>query len=301
MGDGSRDDLMDDAAPGHAKRLDCTWIVGIDGSDDSIQALKWAGAHAPRRAATIRIVRSWTYAAGRGIEFASPIVLEEVRPATAYESIDELTAEMRESGVSVESEVVFGSAAPVLLEASADADLLIVGTRGKGGFARLLLGSTSHQCATHARVPVLVVPRDAPSDGSISEIVVGMDTSPGARAALAWAFEFAPDDVPIRVVGAWHQSRFDVPASEDGEEQARGRFDAAIDEAELAAGRHGGTRRHFDDGHPASMLMDGLTPSSLLVVGERGQRGLKAALLGSVATEVLHRAPGPVAIVPVGD
>lgn len=295
------DDQTGGGAAGVAARRAGTWVVGIDGSDDSIQALKWAAAHAPHRAATLRVVRSWTYAAAGGVEVASTLVLEEMRPDTAYESIDEFTAEMRESGVVVESEVVFGSAASVLLAASADADLLIVGTRGKGGFARLLLGSTSHQCATHARVPVLVVPRDVPPDGSISEIVVGMDTSPGARAALAWAFEFAPDDVPIRVVGAWHRSRFDVPAWEEDEERAKRQFDAAIDEAELAAGRRGGTRRHFDDGHPVAMLMDGLTPSSLLVVGERGQRGLRAALLGSVATEVLHRAPGPVAIVPVGD
>ena len=204
----------------------------------------------------------------------------------------------------VDSTVEYGSASRLLLEASKDADLLVLGTRGLGGFGRLLLGSTSHQCATHARVPVVVVPEQASVDGGITEIVVGMDASDGAKAALAWALAFAPQDIPIRVVGAWNHARWfsqEQWAWEIEDERASNMFNSAVDEVEKAARRPGEAVRTFVAGQPANTLLDATSPDRLLVVGERGQRSLKAALLGSVATEVLHRAEGPVVIVPVPD
>jgi nucleotide-binding universal stress UspA family protein len=278
------------------------WIVGLDGSEDSIRALKWAAALAPNRASTLKIVRSWTYAALGGLDVGAPGVIEAMRPKVVYELIDEFTAEMESVGVRVEWDVIFGSAAPMLLDACDDADLLVVGTRGRGGFARLLVGSTSHQCATHAKVPVAVIPKNAATDGSITEIVVGMDASLGAKAALVWATEFASEGTPIRVVGAWHPGWLDADlyAWEIEEKRARKEFDAAIDEVEEASGNRGVLHREFVSGHPGRVLLAESKPTSLVVVGERGQRGLKAALLGSVATEMLHRATGPVVVVPAG-
>jgi nucleotide-binding universal stress UspA family protein len=285
-----------------SERTGATWVVGLDGSEDSLRAMKWAAAFAPSRASTLNIVRSWNYAALGGLDVGVPGVIEGMRPTTAYELLDEFTAEMKLLGVQVESAVVFGSAATVLLDACDDADLLVVGTRGQGGFARLLVGSTSHQCATHAKVPVVVVPKDAPVRISITEIVVGMDASDGAKAALAWAFGFASEEVPIRVIGAWHPGWLsaDLYAWEIEEERAKKEFNVAIDEVEDVAGRSGVAHREFVSGHPGRVLLDESKSTGLLVVGERGQRGLKAALLGSVATEMLHRATCPVVVVPVG-
>lgn len=280
------------------------WVVGVDGSEDSIRALKWAAGLAPTRASTLRIVRSWSYAALGGLELAVPVVVEDMQPETAYELLDEFTAEMASRGVGVESRVEYGAPATVLLDACEDADLLIVGARGQGGFARLLLGSTSHQCATHARVPVVVVPKDAPIDAIVSEVVVGMDASTGAKAALEWALEFAPPEVPIRVIGAWHASSWlsaDKWAWDIEAERANEEFNVAIDEVEKKVGRAIGTERSFGTGQPASMLLEVAPSTGLLVVGERGRRGVKAAILGSVATEVLHRASCPVAVIPVVD
>jgi nucleotide-binding universal stress UspA family protein len=291
------------AAENVAKQTDATWVVGIDGSENSIRALKCAASLAPDRASTLHIVRAWTYAALGGLDVTAPVALEDMRPSVAFETVDEFTGEMKLLGVRVESDVVYGSSAAVLLDASAKADLLVVGSRGHGGFARLLLGSTSHQCATHAKVPVLVVPKDAAVGEPLTEITVGMDASAGAKSALAWAFEFAGDDVSIRALGAWHPGWLsaDLYAWEVEEKRARKEFDQAIDEVEQTANRQGAVLREFVTGHPGQILLDESPSTGLLVVGERGQRGLKAALLGSVTTEVLHRATCPVVVVPVAD
>ena len=129
--------------------------------------------------------------------------VDDFRPETADESLAELTAELTPRGVAVEGFIEYGGVATVLLDACERADLLVVGTRGLGGFSRLLLGSNSQQCATHARVPVAVVPGGTDDDAAIEQIVVGMDGSAGARAALAWALDFATPDTGIRVVSAW--------------------------------------------------------------------------------------------------
>lgn len=284
------------------ERNGAIWVVGVDGSDNAVRALTWAAGFAPGRASTLRVFRAWQASAAISLELSAPIDLQTIKPTAAYEFIDQLAAEMSAKGVKVDSTVEYGSAARLLLDACEDADLLVMGTRGLGGFGRLLLGSTSHQCATHARIPVVVVPEKASVDGTVTEIVVGMDGSDGAKGALAWAFAFAPQDIPIRVVGAWHHSGWlpeDEWAWELEAERANETFNVAVDEVEKAAQRQGDAVRTFVMGQPATTLLDATSRDRLLVVGERGQRGLKAALLGSVATEVLHRAEGPVVIVPV--
>ena len=277
-----------------------TWIVGVDGSENSVHALNWAVRHAPTRASTLRIIQAWSVPTTGGLEMM-PARIDDFRPVTAYESLDEVTAQLRPHGVTVEGLVTHGTASFVLLDACDDADLLIVGSRGHGGFARLLLGSTSHQCATHARIPVVVVPSTADADAAIESIVVGMDASPGARAALAWTLEFAPIDVAIHTVGAWSRAgwiRADLEDADPDIDAALAEFHTAVGEVENTRSESGRTERSFVHGHPTTALLEASAVADLLVVGERGRRGLAAALLGSVATEVLHRSDRPVVIVP---
>jgi nucleotide-binding universal stress UspA family protein len=135
--------------------------VGVDGSASSVRALHWAADEARRRDAALEVVTTWH----------SP-VLATIPAFGVQPPADQLTEEARkgliellrvegitsEAGLTVLERVVEGPAAPVLIDASADAELLVIGSRGRGGFAGLLLGSVSHAVVSHARCPVVVVP-----------------------------------------------------------------------------------------------------------------------------------------------
>ena len=128
-----------------------TWVVGVDGSENSRLALRWAAHHAPGHAANLRIVRAWSVPISGGLAVPQGSV-DDFRPETADESLAQLTAELAPRGVAVEGVVEYGGVATVLLDSCERADFLVLGTRGLGGFSRLLLGSNSQQCAnTRAR------------------------------------------------------------------------------------------------------------------------------------------------------
>jgi nucleotide-binding universal stress UspA family protein len=220
----------------------------------------------------------------------------------AHPDPERLAARFAEIGIELTTAVEYGVTSSVLLESSADASLLVLGTRGLGGFGRLVVGSVSHQCATHARIPVAIIPPAASIAGGVKRVVVGMDRSAGAVAALGWANEFAPSGATIQVVGAWQPSSWEVSidlySQAADHDEARAEFDAVVDELE-ASQSNVTFERHFPGGHPADVLLDAADGADVLVVGERGHRGIKAALLGSTATEVLHRAELTTVIVPV--
>lgn len=276
------------------------WVVGVDGSDHAERALRWCVSQAPNRVNVITLVRAWrdviTSASEMGVQ-----ALVEAQPEMAYASIDDLGQELDALGIAVESTVEYGGASEVLLDASSDADLLAVGARGLGGFTSLLLGSVGYQCATHARVPVIVVPAIARLDGRLDNVVVGMDGSRNAKAALTWALEFAPD-ATIRVVGAWRAPPMITRAEEDRfpelEELAMGLFNSAIDDVVGMDRNHRTIDRDFRWAHPVDALFEAGTTADLIVVGERGRSGLAATILGSVTTRMLHDAPCPVAVIP---
>jgi nucleotide-binding universal stress UspA family protein len=139
-------------------------VVGVDGSAGSEAALRWAVSEAQLRGCVVEAVHSWTYpyvgeAAGMAALSIGAADLEEVAHAALTATIDTVTS----SGgspeeVLVEGRVERGDAAAVLLRVAADAELLVVGSRGHGGFAGLLLGSVSQQVVHHAPCPVVVVP-----------------------------------------------------------------------------------------------------------------------------------------------
>jgi nucleotide-binding universal stress UspA family protein len=137
-------------------------VVGVDGSEGSRLALRFALAEARLRGARVRAVAVWhipalVYEGG----FAAPDtrLLDELATETG-ETLDRTVVEAAEhaSDVTVETIVREGQPATVLLDEAADADLLVVGSRGLGGFRGLLLGSVGQQCAHHAPCPVVIVP-----------------------------------------------------------------------------------------------------------------------------------------------
>lgn len=144
-------------------------VVGVDGSARSIEALRWALAEARLRKAPLRALHSWIYLHPLvPLLVGYPYARDTIEPAAADAAtaarqaaetiLDQALAELGEVGdVDVERVIAQGSAAQALIDAATEQDILVVGSRGHGGFAGLLLGSVSQQCAQHACCPVVIV------------------------------------------------------------------------------------------------------------------------------------------------
>lgn len=141
-------------------------VVGVDGSEGSKRALRWASFAAGALGTSVEAIIAWgpmaSYSWGTGGWAAFPTDWNPGADAeaTVVGALDEVFGERRPSGLKVS--VHEGNVAKVLLDASTGAAMLVVGSRGHGGFAGLLLGSVSSACAEHASCPVLVVHGDTP-------------------------------------------------------------------------------------------------------------------------------------------
>ncbi len=138
-------------------------VVGVDGSDGALGALAWAAGEAKLRGAVLEVVCTWHYPYAAIGAFAAPSPAP-VSPDDLELAADAIISEMlkklddQSGGLEIRRRIAAGSAAKALIEASSRADLLVVGSRGHGGFAGLLLGSVSQQCAAHSHCPVVIVP-----------------------------------------------------------------------------------------------------------------------------------------------
>jgi nucleotide-binding universal stress UspA family protein len=138
-------------------------VVGVDGSDGSLRALRWAVREARQRDATLDVVVAWHHPYAAAVDPTGMAASRVSREELEHLSRDLLgrardVAYAEDQTVQVDPTVVEGGAARALLEAATGADLLVVGSRGRGGFTGLLLGSVSQQCAHHAPCPVVIVP-----------------------------------------------------------------------------------------------------------------------------------------------
>lgn len=131
-------------------------LVGIDGSESSMQALDWALVQAEQTGASVSVVTAWHLPASWG--WGAPIPPPDMPRDDAEDMLEKSLEPVRKlhPNLSIDSQVVEGHPAPMLVEASRTADLLVVGSRGHGEFAGMLLGSVSEHCATNAHCPVLV-------------------------------------------------------------------------------------------------------------------------------------------------
>lgn len=135
-------------------------IVGIDGSPDSVRALRWAADFARELQAPLQALTTFEVPGIYGVQamagWEDPARLEEESRSMLAEIVREAMGE----GAQVEERVVQGHPAKVLVEASPDAQLIVVGSRGRGGFAGMVLGSVSQHTVNHAQCPVVVVPHE---------------------------------------------------------------------------------------------------------------------------------------------
>ncbi len=276
------------------------WIVGIDGSDAAVDALRWAVGHGADRDVDVSalgafhvpaIMSMFTAKRGFGVD-------ELGLAATAGHDVDVAIESVADAGVEVHALVFEGQPQHVLVDASVDADLLVIGRTGSGELRHHVLGSVSQYCVTHSHAPVVVVPT-ATAPAAASSIVVGFDGSDHAAEALLWALDFAGDAAQVRVVAAIEVAPWVDP------ELSRQRFGNEIDQEEHrittaldAIDPDRQAERSIVLSGPRQALAVAQERADLVVVGTRGHGRIAAGLLGSVSAWLLHDATVPVVVVP---
>jgi nucleotide-binding universal stress UspA family protein len=144
------------ADPGHSPRI----VAGVDGSPSSRAALQWAVQQARRTGSTVDAVLAWQFPATGNFGWAPVSAIDDLDfESIAKQTLDEAIGSLGEqvAGVPIRPLVIMGLPAQVLLDTAEGADLLVVGSRGHGGFADALLGSVSQHCVHHAPCPVVVM------------------------------------------------------------------------------------------------------------------------------------------------
>jgi nucleotide-binding universal stress UspA family protein len=269
-------------------------VAAVDGSPESLYALDWAADEAVRRDVRLFLVHACLWE-----RYELPET-DEGDPTSIRAVADDLVAAAlrravtRHPDLEVRAEIIPEDTVSALLGLRHLAPLLVLGTRGHGGFAGLLLGSVSLRGAGRATYPVVVVRgavRDPAHRNGRIVLGVGTDDRHGHAASFA-AAEAHLWDAGLDLVQAW-PNRARVPAMASA---AQERLDAMTLPGAPAADVK--IQRHTVQGSPARALLAAAADADLIVVGARRQHGHLGLALGAVNHAVLHHAPCPVAVVP---
>lgn len=288
-------------------------VVGVDESEGSAEALRWAASEATLRAARVTAVMAWGYIDQHheGDRPDDRTFDPDYHADDARRALEAIVGKVLgpQGAEAVICLPVNDLAPSALLGAAAGADLLVVGARGLGGFRGLLLGSVSQRCVQHAPCPTAVVrPGGAGGDTSRGErIVVGIDSSETARRALHWTLdEGRVRHAAVDVVHSWsHPYLTAYPLSsvvpdpqEAGRRACQVIADALADEdtRDLPVP----PRAVPLTGSPARAILDTAEEANLVVVGTRGRGAVASLVLGSVSQQVVVHAPCSVVVVPAG-
>ncbi|MFF9119948.1 universal stress protein [Streptomyces massasporeus] len=285
--------------------------VGVDGSEASLRAVDWAADEAALRGVPLHVVHAslWeryehaVFPTGR--EPPSEKLLTDVLAVAAAKR-----ARARIPGLEVTTEVVPEGPVSVLRRAARKAAALVLGSRGRGSTAELLLGSVSLAVAGRADGPVIVVrgDHDDPSGSRMGggPVVVGVPAGPADSQAVRFAFrEAARRGVPVEAVRVWHRPAHettDHPGVTGASSPVHRK--RAVEALETGLGapaeQHPDVevRRRIVEGRARTVLPDTSAGAALLVVGARHPHGRFGLHIGRVTHAVLHHAPCPVAVVP---
>lgn len=277
-------------------------VAGVDGSPASITAAEYAADVAVRRAVPLELLHGYLHPFRYGVPL-DPYPVELPPPnEEAQRMLDAAAERLRASrpALTVSTRQVAGGASAALIDASEQAEVVVVGSRGHGGFSGLLLGSVGAQVAGHAHGPVLVVRPETPPRGPV---VVGVDGSPRSGHALTWAAdEAAHRSGELLLVHVWWTGDLDTVRETYDETEKAAR--AAAEQVLCAAAAS------VRDTHPRLAvgwrLIHGLSPdhhlvevsreAALIAVGSRGRGGFTGLLLGSVSQMLVHHAHCPVLV-----
>jgi len=286
-------------------------VVGIDGSEGARRALEWAAGQARLTGALLEIVA----VSGESHARTDPRAVRD----RSEKDVDEASVRARTvaPGAAITTKIVDGVPAPVLTEESGGADLLVVGTRGRGGFTSLVLGSVSRECVHQAPCPVVVVGgahgdrQESSGRGTETvttasadqprRIVLGVDGAPSSIAAAEWAATQAElTGATLEALMTWEWPATVGWAPGDPEYDPRYDSEVVMEGAlEAIRGRHPGIRIKaiVEEGHPAHHLVEASEGAELLVVGSGGDGELAEMLLGSVTEHCVAKARCPVVVV----
>ncbi|QOC92540.1 universal stress protein [Micromonospora craniellae] len=267
-------------------------VVGVDGSPPSLVAAEHAAQAAVWRSRPLHLVHGYLHPLGYGVpinpyEVGLPAPTEDGR-----KMLEQTSAELvdRWPGLTVEVRQVAGGPGATLVEESRRAELVVVGSRGLGGFAGLLLGSVGTQVAAHGHCPVLVVrppDRPLPTEGPV---LIGVDGSESAELAVGYGAEEAFRRGGTLVLAHVADERH----ADDGEAAA-----LLATAAASARGSHPGLtveERLITAAKPDQALIEATSDAALVVAGSRGRGGFAGLLLGSVSQALVQHARCPVLV-----
>ncbi|WP_329445106.1 universal stress protein [Streptomyces canus] len=271
-------------------------VVGVDGSLVSTRALDLAADEAARRGTALRVV----YAVPDRDE-AGPVL------ASAASRVYE-----RYPALKVVPTAVAGDAARALTRESADAALTVVGTRGLGGVAGLVLGSVSLRLAAHARSPLLVVRGDRPHDDDRRNVLLGLESDTDAEVAVYALQEAERRGACLQVLHSWTHRHTTpelpspIPATSPGQTRlaVHSRAEEAVPRFTMAGicEQHPGVEVESRSVRtaPAHALVEATRGAAVVIIGSHRTGGPHGAHFGSVTHALLHRSHCPVLVVPTG-
>lgn len=283
-------------------------IVGVDGSEGSIEALRWAANEAARRGAPLHVVtcaqlpvsvEAGMVGAGAFAGSSMDAIVQE------QEQVNQRAVDLARSyglDIEVSGETVLGAPGYALVSGAHHDDVIVLGATSHPGRLTDLLGSVATVVTHRAKCPVVVVHGTVPAGNEVRRIVVGVDGSPASDEALLWATESAlRSGAELVLVHGWiypylgTRTAISEPRDEMRLDAMRVLEASALKAHELAPSLT--CHSIISEENPAKAILDAAVGADLVVVGSRGHGGFAALVLGSVSRTVLQHAPCPVAVV----
>ena len=288
-------------------------VVGVDGSESALHAVRWAAREAARRKTSLRMVHVCHLIPVRHPRRITPpvdyrlAVLDQGRHwlTEAEEAVRHATPNL-----AITADLRDGTTADLLIEESRAAQLVVLGSRGLGGFSSLLVGSVAIALSAHSHCPVVVVRSGAADQRAHEEgpVVVGVDGTELSDEAVAFAFDAAAARrVPLVAVHAWSDA--EIAAAWTALPAGIDRDYLQTREEQVLTERVAPWRAKFPDvavrevvvrDRPVHALLRHAAGAALVVVGSRGRGALTGLGLGSVSQGMLHHAECPAAVVRTG-
>jgi nucleotide-binding universal stress UspA family protein len=274
------------------------FVVGLDGSEESELALRWAVDVASLANVPVRAVEAWTYPKLSVVPGTAPLVSPaEMDERTAEDIRDLVTKVLGVVPRSLSIEALRGPAAAAILQTLTADNVLVLGSRGRGGFAGLLLGSVSRECIEYAPCPVVIVRHDRPPVDRDGVILVGKDGSDGAARALDWAITLGQmTGARVAAAYAWEAGVSEV--NPRLHKRLRAEAQSSVEGWVAGGGTEVGSIEVEGEARAKLVELAGRLDAKLIVVGRRGTSRLRGLRTGGVSSYLVSNSPTTVAVIP---